>query len=85
MRPRPRRPSRNAIADLLLGYPASGSIPINPEIDDYVNYFSGYIQDDYRVTNRLTVNYGIRLEHETGLAERTISSPSASIRPRPAR
>ena len=35
-----------------------------------MNYFSGYIQDDYRVTNRLTVNYGIRLEHETGLAER---------------
>jgi hypothetical protein len=66
----PSATSRNAIADLLLGYPASGSIPINPEIDDYVNYFSGYIQDDYRVTNRLTVNYGIRLEHETGLAER---------------
>ena len=66
----PAATSRNAIADLLLGYPASGSIPINPEIDNYVNYFSGYIQDDYRVTNRLTVNYGIRLEHETGLAER---------------
>ena len=40
------------------------------EIDNYVNYFSGYIQDDYRVTDRLTVNYGMRLEHETGLAER---------------
>jgi hypothetical protein len=66
----PAATSRNAIADLLLGYPASGSIPINPEIDDYVNYFSGYVQDDYRVNGRLTVNYGIRLEHETGLAER---------------
>jgi len=66
----PAATSRNTIADLLLGYPASGSIPINPEIDDYVNYFSGYVQDDFRVNGRLTVNYGLRLEHETGLAER---------------
>ena len=66
----PSSTSRNAIADLLLGYPSAGSIPINPEIDDYVNYASGYVQDDYRVSGRLTLNYGLRLEHETGLAER---------------
>ncbi len=66
----PASTSRNAIADLLLGYPATGSIPLNPEIDDYVNYASAYVQDDFRVTGRLTVNYGLRLEHETGLAER---------------
>jgi trimeric autotransporter adhesin len=62
--------SRNAIADLLLGYPSAGSIPINPEIDDFVNYFGAYAQDDFHVSDRLTVNYGLRLEHETGLAER---------------
>jgi hypothetical protein len=66
----PAATSRNAIADLLLGYPSAGSIPINPEIDDFVNYFGAYAQDDFHVTDRLTVNYGLRLEHETGLAER---------------
>jgi trimeric autotransporter adhesin len=66
----PAATSRNAIADLLLGYPSGGSIPLNPEIDDFVNYSSGYVQDDYRVNSRLTVNYGLRIEHETGLAER---------------
>ena len=62
--------SRNAIADLLLGYPSSGSAAVNSIVDNYIDYFSGYVQDDYRVSSRLTVNYGLRLEHETGLAEK---------------
>jgi len=60
----------NAIADLLLGYPQSGNVPVSKQVDGYVNYFSGYVQDDWRVSDKLTVNYGLRLEHETGLAER---------------
>src|SRR4029078_1144646 len=64
--------SGNALADLLLGYPQSTStgIPLSAELDRYVNYYSGYVQDDWRVTSRLTLNYGIRLEHETGMRER---------------
>ena len=38
--------------------------------DNYIRYYSAYVQDDYRVNDRLSVDYGIRLEHETGLAER---------------
>ena len=60
----------NALADLLMGYPQSGSVPLNAELDGYVNYFSGYAQDDWRVNNKLTINYGLRLEHETGLMEK---------------
>jgi hypothetical protein len=62
--------SSNALADLLLGYPqGTSNIPLNTLLNGYVNYFAGYLQDDWRVNNRLTINYGVRLEHETGLQE----------------
>jgi trimeric autotransporter adhesin len=61
---------RNAIADLLLGYPSSATITIPSEFDDFVRYSSFYAQDDWRISPRLTLNYGLRLEHETGFAER---------------
>ncbi len=60
----------NALADLLLGYPSSGNIPISADLDGYIRYTAAYFQDDWRVSNRLTVNYGVRLEHETNLQER---------------
>src|SRR5439155_21072330 len=66
----PASTSRNAIADLLLGYPSAGTLPINSQVNDFVNYASAYVQDDHRVTSRLTLNYGVRLEHESGLAEK---------------
>jgi trimeric autotransporter adhesin len=62
--------SGNALADLLLGYPQSGNIPLNTSLDGFVRYYAGYAQDDWRVNNRLTLNYGIRLERETGLMEK---------------
>jgi trimeric autotransporter adhesin len=66
----PSATSRNAIADLLLGYPSSGTLVLNSPVDNYIKYYSVFMQDDWRVGNRLTVNFGIRLEHETGMRER---------------
>jgi hypothetical protein len=57
------------LADLLLGYPASGSITTSVKLTDYSDYYGLYIQDNYRVSNKLTVNYGIRWERELGLQE----------------
>jgi trimeric autotransporter adhesin len=62
--------SGNAVADLLLGYPQSGNVPLSKQVDGFVNYYSGYVQDDWRVSDKLTLNYGLRLERETGLGER---------------
>ncbi len=68
-------PSGNAIASLLLGAP-SGSptnqsrLAINSPLDAYVHYFGGYAQDDWRLTPKTTVNFGVRIEHETGLQEK---------------
>ena len=60
--------SGNALADLLLGYPqGTSNVPLNTQLDGFVRYFSGYVQDDWRVSNKLTFTYGLRLEHETGL------------------
>ena len=38
--------------------------------DAYVHYFGGYAQDDWRLSPKTTINLGVRLEHETGLAEK---------------
>jgi hypothetical protein len=56
-------------ADLLLGYPSSGSAGTAQPINVYVRYFAGYFQDDIRVSSKLTVNLGLRYEYETGEAE----------------
>ena len=62
--------SRNSIADLLLGYPSSGSITLNSRFNNSIKYYGGFVQDDWRVTDKLTLNYGVRFEHETGLTEK---------------
>jgi hypothetical protein len=59
----------NAIADMLLGYPSSGSLTLNSAYDESIKYYGGFVQDDWRVSDKLTVNYGLRFEHETGLSE----------------
>lgn len=57
-------------ASLLLGVPVDGSVPFNAgEGDWFTRYYGGYVQDDWRVTSKFTLNYGVRLEHEDGLRE----------------
>ena len=48
---------------MLLGYPG-GSITTGSFFNDYVHYTAFFIQDDYRVTPKLTVNFGFRGEAE---------------------
>jgi hypothetical protein len=62
--------TNNALADLLMGFPQSGNVPLNVPLDGYVHYSAGFAQDDWRINDRLTLNYGVRLERETGLSER---------------
>ncbi len=62
--------SGQAVASFLLGYPASGGTDTNPE-SSYVNYFLGlYVQDDFRVTPKLTLNLGARWDLQTPSTER---------------
>jgi len=57
------------LADMLLGYPSSGSIYTSTKLTEFANYYGAYFQDDYRVNSKLTLNLGLRWEHETGLQE----------------
>lgn len=57
-------------ADALLGFPSSGSVNTTTKLYTNVSYYAGYIQDDFRVTSRLTLNLGLRYEYETGINEK---------------
>src|SRR5688500_10372528 len=62
----------NAIASLLLGTGTAN----NALIQNWKNvasqnfYFGGYLQDDWRVNSRLTLNLGLRYDFETPRTER---------------
>ncbi len=58
-------------ADMLLGYPTSGSLVIPAELAITTGYNAVYFQDDWRATTKLTLNLGIRYEHEPGVHERS--------------
>ena len=59
-----------SLGTMLLGYPTSGSMNVVASFDDFVRYYGGFVQDDYRVTPKLTLNLGIRFEYESGIQER---------------
>ena len=57
-------------ASFLLGDVASGNINrLNP-ISTQSRYAAGFVQDDWRVTNRLTINLGLRWEMSSGDMEK---------------
>ncbi|HYZ83170.1 MAG TPA: TonB-dependent receptor [Bryobacteraceae bacterium] len=59
-----------ALASLLLGAPAGGVIQQTPALAYRWGYYGLYFQDDYRITDRLTLNLGLRWDMETAPTER---------------
>jgi hypothetical protein len=60
---------QHALAAFLLGFPSNGNVPVSTPNNFYINYYAGYLQDDFRVNPALTVNVGLRYEFEQGLQE----------------
>jgi hypothetical protein len=60
----------SALASFLLGTPASGSITSNPALALQSFYYAFYAQDDFKVTPKLTVNWGLRYEYEAPWTDR---------------
>jgi hypothetical protein len=52
----------NGFASFLLGIPDTGSIVNLRNIDYRRQIYSGYVQDDWKVSKRLTLNLGLRYE-----------------------
>ena len=49
----------------LLGIPDSSGMAtvLNPNTEGYASHYAIYVQDDWKVTSRLTLNYGLRWEY----------------------
>jgi hypothetical protein len=62
-------PFGSTLASFLLGLPTVGSQNTNVALTNNQWYFGGFIQDDWRVFSHLTLNMGLRLEHETPIVE----------------
>jgi len=59
----------NSVASFLLGYPSTASVPINPTFKYRSNYVAAFLQDDWRVTPKLTLNAGVRYDYESPITE----------------
>jgi hypothetical protein len=62
--------SGNSFASALLGLPASGTVDNNAFPSFVDRYYAGYVQDDWKVTRKLTLNLGIRWDFIQGPTER---------------
>jgi hypothetical protein len=52
------------LAEFLMGLPTSGSYDINTYASWYSYYAAGFVQDDWRVKRNLTINLGVRFDHD---------------------
>jgi hypothetical protein len=60
----------DAFASMLLGTPASGSVTTDVGVSMQSFYFAGYVQDEIKATDKLTISAGLRYETESPYTER---------------
>ncbi|MFB3827835.1 MAG: TonB-dependent receptor domain-containing protein [Bryobacteraceae bacterium] len=66
----PAAPIGQGLASFLLGIPTGGRADVNASLAEQSTYYSAFVQDDWKITPRLTINLGVRYEYEGPLTER---------------
>ncbi|MEZ5403395.1 MAG: TonB-dependent receptor [Bryobacteraceae bacterium] len=64
------RATGDGLAELLLGWTNSAALVDTDILDTRTDYYGAYIQDDWKITPRLTLNLGLRWELDTPRWER---------------
>src|SRR5207249_1776644 len=63
-------PIGQGMASLLYGLPTGGSFPIASNYAEQVSVLASYFQDDWRVSRKLTLSWGLRYELPSPMKER---------------
>lgn len=58
------------LSALLLGMPTGGNFPLLASFDATAKYHGVFLQDDWKITPKLTLNLGLRYEIDLGTTER---------------
>jgi hypothetical protein len=73
-------------ASFLLGLASGGNFNYSGDIEFFFPYYAGFVQDDFKVTNRLTLNLGLRYDlsipkeetnHQNSNFNPTLPNPAA--------
>ncbi|MBI4909840.1 MAG: TonB-dependent receptor [Acidobacteria bacterium] len=62
--------SGSGLATLLMGIPSAAAVQLNIDPSYHHFYFAGFFQDDWKLSQRWTINLGLRWDTETGNVER---------------
>lgn len=62
--------SGNELATFLLGLPSNASVDLGIDTAFKNRYYAVFVQDDWKITSRLTLNLGLRWDYESSLTER---------------
>jgi hypothetical protein len=63
-------PKGQAMAAYLLDRPTGGTMQVNASYAQQSTYSAVFVQDDYKLGTRLTLNMGLRYEYESAVTER---------------